>query len=651
MWSDSQDQVVVRWPLDRLEGTMNILIIHAIVILLSSFSAHSQEREEASQNIKQHKNKDVDIRSSELLDIWFPENKQNSPKGFLLNSPTEEAVLFPDWVKLKMIRSNNSRLLQVATQDLEVEQLLLFVQHFGVPVQSMTALLYITDTVTERNPEKLVRCVMNANASFLYKLIQAQWKRGAVGGEKFVQILKTRCGVVEHMEVVEEAQPVRTSVRSPLHFGSVKETSSKKGARDNKTVLTSHTRIHTGSRVPLNVGLPTFSTQPSDKRKSIELLSKELLHLSSPTSNRRRSSVPVSIGDIDSQGVTPRRHSAHTEKQKLTFGKNTEDDDASGEKSPSKYLGQLVDQITQEPNALEYQLPLLFGKNENSSGCRSFLMTALAHQAGWENISRCIALFLKEFDPNYDPSSILDLIQATHSNPKLYQGVDKYVPKHQPTTSVMHLTSGQLGIMADYIIEEISQMEMKSTKFSISNLLGPVQSMPSSTTTLRKSKQGFQSRIRLWLSCAQQDKVRVDSVIRGLMEKKWRSPCVKRFIHQVYIEFPEIILITNKNWRWTAEEMSVSEDELSSLLDSSSHGLISALANTQPGKDWAKKQAREYEICLRKLASLHPTLLLRLVCNYFPDLFIQKSYTILLSLNLNYYRQISLMGSLLEVGK
>lgn len=26
----------------------------------------------------------------------------------------------------------------------------------------------------------------------------------------------------------------------------------------------------------------------------------------------------------------------------------------------------------------------------------------------------------------YDPSAILDLIQATNSNPKLFQGVDKY---------------------------------------------------------------------------------------------------------------------------------------------------------------------------------------------------------------------------------
>ncbi len=107
-WSDSQDQVLVTWPLERLEGTMNILIIHAVVILLSSYSVYSQDRDRELLNKKNNNkqaithaknNKDVSIRCTELLDIWFPQNKENSPKGFLLNT-SEEAVLFPDWVKL-----------------------------------------------------------------------------------------------------------------------------------------------------------------------------------------------------------------------------------------------------------------------------------------------------------------------------------------------------------------------------------------------------------------------------------------------------------------------------------------------------------------------------------------------------------------------
>lgn len=180
----------------------------------------------------------------------------------------------------------------------------------------------------------------------------------------------------------------------------------------------------------LTVPVPAFSPSSfSNKRKSIEVLSKELLNLASPPSSRRRSSVPVSKGE-DVSFATLRRHSAHVDEAKTLVKDDSLCDLEVGSeaKSPSKYLGKLVDQITQvEPcivrNALEYQvkdlsmlcgrktrfnvfrgisfqLPLLFGKSESNSSYRSFLMTALAHQAGWETIQRCLTLFLKEFDPS-----------------------------------------------------------------------------------------------------------------------------------------------------------------------------------------------------------------------------------------------------------
>ncbi len=119
-------------------------------------------------------------------------------------------------------------------------------------------MLYITDTVTERDPEKLVRCVSMANASFLYKLIQAQWKRGAVGGEKFVNILKTRCGVSEPMEMDQDDddnnKAEQSSIRTPLEFDSVKETTTVLGSG----ITLVHTKIHTGTS--LNVGCKIFFT-------------------------------------------------------------------------------------------------------------------------------------------------------------------------------------------------------------------------------------------------------------------------------------------------------------------------------------------------------------------------------------------------------
>lgn len=43
-----------------------------------------------------------------LLDIWFPE-KQPLPTAFLVDT-SEEALLLPDWLKLRMIRSEVPRL-------------------------------------------------------------------------------------------------------------------------------------------------------------------------------------------------------------------------------------------------------------------------------------------------------------------------------------------------------------------------------------------------------------------------------------------------------------------------------------------------------------------------------------------------------------
>lgn len=73
--------------------------------------------------------------------------------------------------------------------------------------------------------------------------------------------------------------------------------------------------------------------------------------------------------------------------------------------------------------------------------------------------------------------------------------------------------------MAEYIVEEISQLEMKSTKFSITNLLGPSQA--STPKNLKTIRNGLQERVKLWLQCCQQEKSTVDHVVSSLMEKKY----------------------------------------------------------------------------------------------------------------------------------
>lgn len=46
---------------------------------------------------------------NELMDAWFPQNEQ-APTAYLIDT-SEEALLIPDWLKLRMIRSNVPRLI------------------------------------------------------------------------------------------------------------------------------------------------------------------------------------------------------------------------------------------------------------------------------------------------------------------------------------------------------------------------------------------------------------------------------------------------------------------------------------------------------------------------------------------------------------
>ncbi|KAG9476971.1 hypothetical protein GDO78_002385 [Eleutherodactylus coqui] len=138
--SDSQDQIFLRWTTGET-ATMHILIVHAIVILLTLGPPRGPSDFFA------------------LLDIWFPEKKP-LPTAFLVDT-SEEALLLPDWLKLRMIRSEVPRLVDSALQDLEPQQLLLFVQSFGIPVSSMSKLLQYLDQAVSHEPQSLEQNIMD----------------------------------------------------------------------------------------------------------------------------------------------------------------------------------------------------------------------------------------------------------------------------------------------------------------------------------------------------------------------------------------------------------------------------------------------------------------------------------------------------------
>ncbi|POI35758.1 hypothetical protein CIB84_000490 [Bambusicola thoracicus] len=112
-WSESQDQVFLRWTSGET-ATMHILVVHAMVILLT------------------------------------------------LGPPQ-------------------------ALQDLEPQQLLLFVQSFGIPVSSMSKLLQYLDQAVSHDPQTLEQNIMDKN--YMAHLVEVQHERGATGGQTFHSLL------------------------------------------------------------------------------------------------------------------------------------------------------------------------------------------------------------------------------------------------------------------------------------------------------------------------------------------------------------------------------------------------------------------------------------------------------------------------------
>ncbi|GIY65222.1 integrator complex subunit 1 [Caerostris extrusa] len=107
-------------------------------------------------------------------------------KAFLVDT-SEEALLLPDWLKLRMIRSSVGVLVDAALKDLDPSQLVLFIQSFGIPVTSMSKLLRTLDLAVEMDSYSVEQAVLDK--CYMSQLVEVQHRRGASGGEKFAKLL------------------------------------------------------------------------------------------------------------------------------------------------------------------------------------------------------------------------------------------------------------------------------------------------------------------------------------------------------------------------------------------------------------------------------------------------------------------------------
>lgn len=546
---DIPDLLVVHFA-DGTQCHMHLNFIHALIILLSE----SKELNGAM----------------ELLDYFFPAGSPSYPQAFSVETD-EKVQILPDWLKLKMIRSSIERMVDVALQDLIPEQLILFIQSFGTPKDSMSKLLALLDSAVVQDADKINEAIMNR--AYLTQFIEIQQLRGAKNGHIAMKYLRSiesceeephESRVVEKVDMLEKFDPSKVKARAsfrPGKFSSSYRVSSLLGdvLKENKPLPPVETvRSITGMKL-------------SESGRNIHHILSELIHSTHSFDIEKFAHQNLNLKNlqqsklaalIDSMAVMLKEESA-----KLSVNKS----------------GIIVDWLVQFDSELirtnqDVQVSLLFGKNIQIY--RPLFLSLLIHQANWSTIAMALEKLLNQCNSGiYDPSSVLDFVDAIIRSPKLWQGRDKAVAKHGQIEYVLTLDNDKIKAFIDYILQE---EEMKAAKMN--------------------------DRVELLLNCVNVKELSL-KMIREHLESSILEKRVKdKFMQRLYMHIPHMFL-SPKSQDLIAG-MDAITDSVGCGSDKLSHTIITTIASLTNTRDF-QSLSQDVEITLRKLAATHPMLLLR----------------------------------------
>ncbi|XP_032686897.1 integrator complex subunit 1 isoform X2 [Odontomachus brunneus] len=676
-WSESQDQILVQWS-NGEECTMHILVVHAMIILLTYDTSED------------------DPLFNNLLETWFPLTEP--PKAFLVDT-SEEALLIPDWLKLRMIRSNVPRLVDAALKDLEPQQLVLFIQSFGIPVASMSKLLHTLDAGVQIDPGSVGEAVLDK--TYMAQLVQVQHRRGATGGLVFVQVLQLlepqlpdenimsikklqhplppsatvqkqsviHCSIktdVPHLinRLFIENIPMNQKMDAHRRLHKILSKDLQRSTKESSAVvlaiqhicsvlssmqveqfLTSLVHIpHCSCTLMRMILLPL--KRPTMSQHVVELARNMCLNLISligdvkapvlsilrdfasvqltKASQRTElstlmqkhespSSILEDMDPVNLEDVGRRLLDLCLKQQKNdvlveAMAKLLVGDSNEGALKPR--TGLLIDWLASvEPELIgicpNLQMKLLFGKTKvriitdgnvvSSHSCRPYLLTLLTHRASWTTLHKCVQHLLNKCDEGYDPTAVLDFLWALTCNPKLWQGRDKFTPKHYIPEDVLLLEKNQLLHLVAYIVGEAA---------SICN-------MQNRNAALAK----MYVRLDLLLHCISAEDKLILPVVIYLAERMMMNDCIDsdmahQFLLHMYMKIPKVICYLNTYQTNKFVNGAKITDWVGSVLDCMSHSLLTALAATPRQKSWNSK-SQEFELCARKMAAVHPILVLR----------------------------------------
>ncbi|XP_066249303.1 integrator complex subunit 1 [Euwallacea similis] len=610
--SYNNEYVIVSWGTGE-QCAMQPLVIHASIVLLTYGPLGMFEPFNA------------------LLNVWFPVNMDH-PRAYSLDT-SETTSYLPDWMKLRMIRSNVPRLVDAAIEKLEPPKLVLFIQSFGIPTSSISKLLNTLDKATILDQKLVVDSVLDK--TYMIQLVEVQNKRGAVGGDIFVKAIEMQLPPSQDMDVavdvdnkgalpvINQSGNVVTHTEKAIldnlsllfnpHFKGdkdkiilslIKSLSPKKLLKDVlfdfiKAVPT-HLLIipmidHNSFSTLLS---QIFSSDAFNKEK--ELFAIKLLPLlpndccaANVLSHYLKSKVIK--GDVDIKPMTELLDVVNNESLITAIksehvlslpenlgdklGKLLLDDEPESEKT-----GLLVDWLAAleleiaSSDSDKLQVDLLFSKR--NLHFRPLLISLLLQRASWQSLCNLVTYLLSKNSGAVCPVSVLDYLNALTKNTKLWQGRDKAVPKHAHFEDVLSLNDKQVTCVVNYIIEE-------------------------SRINSENWKPKMESRLQLLLKCVG---THAPTIIKSLCRDAESDIYSRELLLMTYMSLPsagqaEVVLKPETT-------LEISCMNCSSAIDKIAHTLLSALSSTPRSKDWPRKSL-DLELCARKLAATHPMLVLR----------------------------------------
>ncbi|XP_017779364.1 PREDICTED: integrator complex subunit 1 [Nicrophorus vespilloides] len=640
-WSESQDQVVVRWP-DGDKCTLQILIVHASIILLSYGPVENFEPFDC------------------VLDMWFPISEERQPKAYLVDT-SEEALLVPDWLKLRMIRSNVPRLLDAAVDKLEASQLVLFIQSFGIPVVSISKLLQVLDTVTVTDPKLVVDSVLDKN--YMIQLVDVQNRRGAIGGNVFVKALEMQIPPVQdddshfeleqrrslksalnkatgtefnHAELVDYLNKIldvnyATPVSKEIGYICKQMTTN---ASVPKLVIDFICNHHIGvvvnfllqktnyasmlfrlvftkrnlSRAAVQLAERILSALPSDRRHPlIEPVLKQYLKLAR---NESKMDVDAATAAVSTSApldplqvlttckmITAKRSDQVLAARRMEnlgerLGRMLMDPNADAEKTGLvvDWLAAVELEIANSPSK-KIQMELLFSRRQLPF--RPLLISIVLQRASWKTLNTIVDYLLRqERIHDHCATSVLDFLTALTQSPRLWQGRDKAIPKHHKPEDVLHFDVEKVLILVDYILEETKKKEEE-------------QEQEESRDVVMEKRLGLI--VKNVPSCSEQlvSKL-VETATVSANATETDSSNAQELLVMIYMNCPSIGKHLNAR---QLEQFSFAQHSHSTM-DVISHTILSALTATTRLKDWLRR-SHPLELAARKLAATHPDLVLR----------------------------------------